>query len=334
MEGSRGKAKGGCGEIGMVIDFHSHFVPRQLVADDAPARHAHWRIFGEPMFDMEKRLALMDDAGVDVSVLSSGAGTEGNLDDCRLVNDSIKALCERYPDRFLGMAHVPPLSGAAGMAELKRAREELGFRCVTISILNDSETVDSPRMWPFYGEVKELGLLLHLHPALHCLGSAHMQDYDLERSIGREFDTIMAVVRLINCGALDDFPGLKVCVSHLAGGIVSLLPRIRGFQDKVKWKTAGHPRHGRVPKRDFDAYLREMYFDTSGFFGAAGAIRCALVEFSPEQLLFGTDTPIEIRQAGEIRQAVGDLQQCGLAPQSVADILGGNVRNLLGVANA
>ena len=70
----------------------------------------------------------------------------------------------------------------------------------------------------------------------------------------------------------------------VGGGIASLLPRIRGFQDKVKWKTAGHPRHGRVPKRDFDAYLREMYFDTSGFFGAAGAIKCALVEFSPQQL--------------------------------------------------
>ncbi len=317
----------------MIVDFHSHFVPRRLMEETAPPRHAHWRLFGRPMHDLAFRVAMMDEAGVDLSVLSSGAGTEGTLEDCRLVNDTTREICQRYPGRFLGMAHVPPLAGEDGLAELRRARE-LGFRAVSISILNDGELLDSPRMWPFYEEVQELGLLLHLHPAMRCLGSAHMQDYDLERSVGREFDTIMAVVRLINGGILDDFSGLKVCVAHLGGGIASLLPRIRSFQDKVKWKTAGHPRHGRRPKRGFDEYLSEIYFDASGFFGAPTALRCALLEFSPRQILFGTDAPIEIRQAGEIRRAVEGLGECGLTPQAVADILSGNACRLLGVAGA
>ena len=55
----------------------------------------------------------------------------------------------------------------------------------------------------------------------------------MARSIGREFSLIAATVRLINSGLLDRHPDLRIHMSHLGGGIATMLGRIRKYQDKA-----------------------------------------------------------------------------------------------------
>ncbi len=62
--------------------------------------------------------------------------------------------------------------------------------------------------------------------------------------MGREFSLIMATIRLVNSGVFDRHPELTVHMAHLAGGIAGMLARIRCFQDKEFWGTAGNARHG------------------------------------------------------------------------------------------
>src|SRR5437762_9024564 len=81
----------------------------------------------------EKRLNLMDDAGITVQVLSnSGPGPDllpgaDGIAFARELNDHLAAAVARYPERFAGFASLPMQSPDAAAVELKRAVKELGF---------------------------------------------------------------------------------------------------------------------------------------------------------------------------------------------------------------
>ena len=47
---------------------------------------------------------------------------------------------------------------------------------------------------------------------------------DLWRMLGWEFSLMVATVRLINSGLLDELPSLKIQVAHFGGGIARYLP--------------------------------------------------------------------------------------------------------------
>ena len=57
---------------------------------------------------------------------------------------------------------------------------------------------------------------------------------DLGRMLGWEFSLMVATVRIINSGLLDELPTLKLQFSHFAGGLARYLPRIRGLQSRSR----------------------------------------------------------------------------------------------------
>ncbi|MDO8691343.1 MAG: amidohydrolase family protein [Dehalococcoidia bacterium] len=321
----------------MIIDFHVHYTPAEMMGSGQKTvvlKDEH----GVPTYilhprlgDLEQHIEAMDRAGVDLAVLSSGAGLMGDIEACRLVNDRIREAVEKYPGRFAGLAHVPPLGGEAAFRELERATGELGFKGVAMESDVHGVTLDSRELWPFYGRVEGLGLFIFVHPSLKTLGTELMQDFDLARSVGREFGLVMATIRLINGGVLDDFPGLRVQMSHLGGGMAALMGRIRSYQDKEFWGTAGDMRHGKLPRRPFDEYFEQIYFDTGGFCGNINAVRSALLEMKPSQILFGTDYPQEIRGGPEVKAFIDDIRRMPVSPRDIEGILADNGRGLLGV---
>jgi predicted TIM-barrel fold metal-dependent hydrolase len=170
-------------------------------------------------------------------------------------------------------------------------------------------------------------MFVFVHPALKLNFSRQFDGYDTARSVGREFSLIMATIRLINSGVFDRHPGLTVHIAHLAGGIASMLGRVRSYQDKDFWGTRGNPRHGMTPKRDFDYYLaHNMVFDTAGFCGAIGSVKTALVEIPASRIVFATDYPQEIRAREAVRDFVRDIRALGPDGER---ILSGNVGLLL-----
>ena len=320
----------------MIIDFHIHYSPEELVRDKLGPGGSSRTVFvdGSPaytyhdrLFDLEKHIACMDRAGVDRSVLSSGAGLTDDLSRCRMVNDKLKEVEERFPGRFLGLAHVPPLGGEPSLRELERAVSQLGFKGVSIPSVIGKRELDAPELRPFYHKVNEMGLFIFVHPALSSEGNYF--DYDLGRSVGREFQLVLTVMRLINGGVLDEFPELNFIISHLGGGIAALMGRIEPYQDKVFWGTADHPRHGKLPQRPFRDYLDRIYFDTGGFFGSINAVKCALVEIKPKNIDFGTDYPQEIRDETQIENFVQNLKTLPLSQKEIQGILSENGKKLL-----
>jgi predicted TIM-barrel fold metal-dependent hydrolase len=327
----------------MIIDFHIHYTPEEFIKHKLPpgggsrvdyAQGLPMYIHHPALHRLEGHLEAMDLAGVDVAVLSSGAGLGGSLEVCRRVNDLLRQEEKRYPGRIRGLAHVPPLGGPAALDELKRAAQDLGFKGAAIASSYGDAGLDSPDLSPFYRAAQDLGLYVFVHPSLGAPGAAAplYQDYDLFRMVGREFDLVLAVIRLISGGVLDAFPRLRVVISHLGGGIAALMGRIHNYQDKKFWGVADDPRHGRTPKHPYAYYLFErLYFDTGGFFGNLNAINAALLEIPASQLLFGTDYPQEIREGKKIRDFVAGIRSLPLPAPAVKGLLGENGRPLLGL---
>ncbi len=319
----------------MIVDFQHHFVPPALLPEGATERpFTRFDADGVPSYsfhallvDLDAHIEMMDAAGIGAAVLSCAEGMCAPADRSVICNDAASQAARAYPGRFIGTAHVHPLGGQAAMTELRRCAEELGFPGVVITSEFDGLTLDAPQLDPFWEEVVRLGIYVFVHPALRLAHPGQFDAYDLARAVGREFSLVQATVRLINGGVFDRHPGLTVQMAHLGGGIASVLGRIRSYQDRDFWGTAGNDRHGRNPERGFDTYLAErMVFDTAGFCGDARSVRTSLVELPAERIVFASDYPQEIRAKEDVRAFVEAI--AGI-PDAGAAILGGNNHLLL-----
>lgn len=319
----------------MIVDFQHHFTPRELIKGDPGDRLIlHYDENGAPsytvhslLYDLDEHIRMMDAAGIDAAWLTSAAGMSADLERSKICNERAKHAERDYPGRFIGAAHAHPLGGAAAFKELNRCRHELGFQGVTIASEFDGKFIDDPALEPFWDEVCKLGLFVFVHPALKLNHAAAFDAYDTARAVGREFSLIMATIRLVNSGVFDRHPELTVHMAHLSGGIAGMLARVRCFQDKEFWGTAGNKRHGAKGQKDFDHYIaHNLVFDTAGFAGGIGAVKAGLAEIPASRMVFATDYPQEIRKREAVRDFVDAIRALGGDGER---ILSGNVGLLL-----
>jgi predicted TIM-barrel fold metal-dependent hydrolase len=316
----------------MIVDFQTHYTPPELFSGDPNATTVELDSGGNPRYlanplltDLAAHVRTMDRAGIDAMVLSCGSGfDQPDLAVCRHVNDRLRQAERDHPGRFIGLAHVPVTKPAEAAAEMKRCAVDLGFPGICIASEIQGMALDHEALRPFWKAAADHGLYVFVHPLAGVIGWKHMDADDLGRMLGWEFSLMVATVRLINGGVLDEFPGLKVHVSHFSGGVGRYLSRLRGFQQRDKWGTAQLTRHGRQPKKPFNHYFEErLFYDCAGWAGPGGSaewgaewVRFGLQEVALAQTVFATDYPQAVRDAGEVAayvQAVRDLGPNGRA---------------------
>src|SRR5262245_38501103 len=294
----------------MVVDFQHHYTPPDLMerGDAGILRldeHGNPNYKFNPLLaDLSAHVRMMDHAGIDMAVLSCGSGfDQPDLATCRLINDRMRQAERDHPGRFIGLGHVPALDATAAAAELRRCAVELGLPGVVIASELQGLALDAEELRPFWQAAADLGLYVFIHPLPRVIDWPHMDADDLGRMLGWEFSLMVATVRLINCGLLDELPTLKIQLSHFAGGLGRYLPRIRALRQRETAGTSAIPRHGRKPRRPFEHYLwHRLFYDCSGWSSlddaaASGAqwIRAGLSELSASQCVFATDYPQAVR---------------------------------------
>jgi len=315
----------------MIIDFEHHYIPVELGvrmgmrADSKVAVRQGDAAIHSQLFDLEAQIADMDRAGIDIAVQSCILGWDTTLENCKLLNDCTAQAQRDFPNRFVGLAHVPPLGGDAALAELTRAVSELGLKGVTIASQASGLSLDAKEFQPFYARAIELGAVVFVHPALGPKGYELMKDYMLPVILTREFDLGVAVTRLIAGGVLERYPDLQIVISHFGGGMAGYKERIARSSYRFK-----------LPQ-SFGDYFDRLYFDMAGFEGSPIALRCALEAIRPQRMVFATDYPQNFnnddakigKNVDGIRDYIAAIQSLALDSKVKSDMLGGTAAKLL-----
>lgn len=327
----------------MIVDFQQHYTPPELLKGRSDAVSVQLDEHGNPNYllnpllaDLDAHIRMMDAAGIDAGVLTCGAGfDQPDLAICRLINDRMRQAMRDYPRRFIGLAHVPALKPAEAAAEMKRCAVELGLPGVVIGSELQGQALDAEALRPFWRAAADLGLYVFIHPLPNVIQWPHMYADDLGRMLGWQFSLMVAAVRMINSGLLDELPGLTVQFSHFAAGLGRYLGRIRGFQQREKWGTGSVPGHGRRPQRPFDHYLENrLFYDCAGWAGPDHAgewgaewVRFGLQEVALSQTVFATDYPQAVRDPQEVADYVAAVRALG--PNARAMVEGLNADKLI-----
>ena len=262
----------------MVIDVHAHYYPRPylegLGRPDLPPREA------APLADLDlgERLALMDDTGIHMQVLSVAQAQpyltdrQAAAEAARLANELFSEACRAHPDRFRVFATLPLPHVAEALDEIGRAFRDRHVVGVTVGCSINGQPLDDPRWDPVWAELDRRRAVVFLHP-VGLADAPWLRDYGLVWQVGAPFEDTVAALRLVQSGLVRRFPQVRIIVPHL-GGVLPFLEARLGRQ-------AGRP--------DLLEDLRRFYYDTVN--GSAPALRAAATVFGADRLLFGTDYP-------------------------------------------
>jgi len=130
----------------MLIDVHAHHFPQKYI--ETIARHGRQPLGLGVDQTIEERLWLMDEAKVDVQVLSPAnlvpyfESEADALEAASILNDGYAELTHRLPQRFKAYVSLPLPHTDASLREMARGLDQLGFAGVTFgcSILNQPVT--------------------------------------------------------------------------------------------------------------------------------------------------------------------------------------------------
>jgi predicted TIM-barrel fold metal-dependent hydrolase len=271
----------------------------------------------------EDRLALMDETGLDVQVLSLTTpmlhdfGPE-SIDMARRVNDALAAAIARHPTRFQALATLPVEMPEDAARELERCVKTLGFKGTMLCGRVGARNLDDPSLTPIFQSAEALCAPILLHPRApemavrHAYYSGFTPEVDAAFStygLGWHYDAGIQFLRLVLAGAFDRMPALQVILGHWGELVLFYAERLAAM-DRVS--RLDHP---------IATYLRRnLYVTASGMFLPHYLERAAAV-VGADRLLFSTDFPYQYRPGGDARWF---LENCGLAGSERAGFAHGN----------
>lgn len=326
------------------IDFHCHVLVQDVeIAVEAfpekqKERSSLQELIGEeslvrneallqavrgPLTSADCRLADMERLGIDLQVLSPSPTqyyywAQQDLAErlVRLQNESIAAMCARYPNRFVGLGGVALQHPDLAVAQLCYAVQELGLKGVEIGATVNGLEIADPRLLPFWRAAEELGAVVFLHPLGTSLG-ARVRRYYLSNLIGIPLETTIALSHLIFGGVLDLFPKLRICAAHGGGFMASYVGRFdHGWEVRPECKGAA--------ERPSD-YLRRVFHDTVLF--RAEDLRHLIATVGVQQVVLGTDYPFDMGNHRAV-ELISNLHG-ELSDHEMSCLLGGNAARLL-----
>ena len=202
------------------------------------------------------RLKEMDDAGIDIQVLSHGAPSTQKLPAdtaaalARRVNDRLHAVVADNPKRFAAFAALPTAVPDAAADELERTAK-LGFKGAMLHGLANGVFLDDKRFWPIYARAEKLDLPIYMHPSLpqadvlRIYYDDYAKDFPMitRATWGYTVETATLAIRLVLSGVFEKYPKLKIILGHLGETLPFLVWRIDTTLTRPGQKGDELPRH-------------------------------------------------------------------------------------------
>jgi predicted TIM-barrel fold metal-dependent hydrolase len=286
------------------------------------------------LMDMaDQRIALMDETGLDVQVLSLTTpglhelGPE-SVDLARRVNDAVAEAVARHPQRFQAFATLPVSAPEAAARELERCVETLGFKGTMLCGRVGTRNLDHPELSPILAAATALHVPVLLHPrtpddavrkAYYSGFSPELDTAFANLGMGWHYDAGVQFVRLVLGGVFDRHPDLQVILGHWGEMVLFFAERLSAMD-----------RFARLEQPILSYFKRNLYVTSSGMF-MPHYLQRALDVVGPERLLFSTDYPYQYRQGNDARRF---LDACGLEAEARDGFASANWERLTGAAAA
>ena len=328
------------------IDAHTHFMPLKFLDF---MEQAEGRPFGlgpnlksrPPLFDVKRRIELLDRNEIDIHVLVPIPWIEGfpkvyndavlAVEAARLMNDELAAVVATHPTRLRGVAILPAVDPDAMVAELHRAVTELGFVGAYAAVGPTAKRMDHPHYEPLYKALVELDVTLWLHPSRPPFIADYTDEkisqyYDWQL-VGWPHDTTSAMFRIVFAGVFDRYPTIRIVTHHHGAFVPLLAPRLTNVWPAIE--TVGLPMPTKISKPYVD-HFRNFYCDTAASGFAPKALELAVDFFGPERVLFGSDVPFDIED-GQIftTETLRSIEAMAVSPEMRTAILSKNAARLL-----
>ncbi len=286
-------------------------------------------IIDERLVDLgTQRLALMDEAGVDVQVLSVTTPALHNLEPdqsvllARQTNDFVAATIANHPTRFQGFATLPTASPAHVAAELERSVKQLGLKGGMLCGRTREKNLDHPDFLSLFETAARLDVPVFIHPQIpqRAVRDVYYSGFNdtvdtafATFGLGWHYEAGIQFVRLIVAGVFDKFPSLQLILGHWGEVILFYLERMNSL---------GQIANLQRPIADY--FRQNLYVTASGMWSQAYLQR-SLEIVGPERILFSTDYPYQYRPG---RQARLFLEQAALSDEQKTLFAHGNWERL------
>jgi predicted TIM-barrel fold metal-dependent hydrolase len=254
----------------------------------------------------ERRLADMDDQGIDVQVLSVTTPGVQQLSPreavplAREANDAIAAAVRAHPDRFQGFATLPTPDPRAAADELRRTVTELGFKGAMLNGRTGSQHVDHADLEPLWAAAVQLGVPIYVHPQMpppavqdaYYRGLGAVTDVLLAGpGLGWHYETGIQLLRLILSGTFDRYPDLQIVVGHWGEVVLFYLERIGAIQERMPLPI----------ERPVHDYVRSNVHVTGSGMLSHRYLRWAQEVVGVDRILYAVDYPFIQAGAGRAR---------------------------------
>ncbi|AKA48061.1 amidohydrolase [uncultured archaeon] len=277
----------------------------------------------------DSRITEMDDAGIDVQVLSS-VGVEDIENEEKALelacssNDYLALAIKKHPARFGGFAILPMSTPQKAADELERTVKEYGFKGAMILGHSRGRYLDDRFFWPVLERAQDLDVPLYLHPAVPpdaVVKASYVGNYSGEVANilagpgwGWHIDTATHILRIILSGAFDTYPRLQLIIGHLGEALPFMMPRTDHMLPAKITKL----------KRPVGAYLRENVNYTVSGFNYTASFLDLFLQVGSDRIMFSTDYPI-----WSMKEAHDFLDRLPISPGDKERIAHSNAERLL-----
>ena len=322
------------------IDLHAHWLP-PVMAQALRQRHdqvpridpladgsEHMVMpsgtlnFNTDFTSASQRLAHMSQLGVGKQMLSL-PGLFGI--DClpfdqsaplvRIFNDACAGLCQAHPERFCGLAALPWVNLHAAVAELRRARLELGLLGAILPVEAFRSEASAAQLLPLFEAAEDLGAHFLVHPGLMpdsaALPLVPPDHHWARQALAVQHDVGQAMVTLLLSDFLRPWRNITVQVAHLGGNFGAVVERMDLMQ------SLHHPTRALPSRR-----TRAVWVDCASM--GPQALEQAVAVFGADRVVLGTDGPIF-----DAAKTLSAIRHSRLSAADQALILHGNAAALL-----
>jgi 2,3-dihydroxybenzoate decarboxylase len=275
------------------------------------------------------RIPEMDDAGVDIQVLSHTVpGVQQDMaagqaaEAARAANDYLTGVIEKHPDRFAGLAALPLQDPAAAVAELNRAVGQLGLHGALVNNYLGGHFLDEPQYDELWAALESLRVPLYLHPGVPATEKWAVLDGHpmlADAMWGWAATTGGHAMRIVLGGVFDRHPDATLILGHMGEFLPFQLSR---FDSRYATFRLDRP----LLRKPSEYFGGNVLITTTGVFDPV-VLRAAIDILGADAVMFSVDYPWEAS-----RDAVELIQRTPMTDAERHQVAHGNAERILKLA--